>query len=108
MLSVILYGQNSLPTLHYYYIEGSVTDALKPSSVNILPSGELQLTFKSQNLENFFDNENVYVFEKAFLGAINSQNSTMTIPTSNLAQGTYIVNLIANGSIIDAKQLIVN
>ncbi|GGE23123.1 S8 family peptidase [Psychroflexus salis] len=39
---------------------------------------------------------------------LDSQNSSLTIPTQNLAQGTYIVNLIANGVIIDAKQLIIN
>jgi hypothetical protein len=39
---------------------------------------------------------------------LDSQNSSLTIPTQNLAQGTYVVNLIANGTILDAKQLIIN
>jgi hypothetical protein len=39
---------------------------------------------------------------------LDSQNSSLTIPTQNLVKGTYVVNLIANGVIIDAKQLIIN
>lgn len=39
---------------------------------------------------------------------INSENNSITIPTSQLAQGQYVVNLIANGVILDAKHLVIN
>jgi len=39
---------------------------------------------------------------------LNNQDSSLPIPTQNLAQGTCAVNLIANGVMIDAKQLIIN
>jgi len=37
-----------------------------------------------------------------------SANNNQLIPVDQLLQGTYIVNLVANGEIIDTKNLIIN
>lgn len=39
---------------------------------------------------------------------LNSNNDNQIIPVDQLPQGIYIVNLIANGEIIDTKNLIIN
>ncbi len=39
---------------------------------------------------------------------LDATNSSQSIPIDQLPQGTYIVNLIANGEIIDTKNLIIN
>ena len=39
---------------------------------------------------------------------LNAVNNSITLPTSLLAQGQYVVNLVANGIMIDAKHLIIN
>ena len=39
---------------------------------------------------------------------VNNSTNTQTIPIDQLPHGTYIVNLIANGEVLDAKQLIIN
>ena len=39
---------------------------------------------------------------------LNANNDNQIIPVDQLPQGTYIVNLIANGEIIDTKNLIIN
>ncbi len=36
------------------------------------------------------------------------ESNSISIPTNQLPTGTYIVNLIANGNMLDAKQLIIN
>ncbi len=64
---------------HYYYIEEASYDLLKHS-----------ITGLSYN----------YVF--------NSTNSNQFIPVDQLPQGTYIVNVVANGDNLDTKNLIIN
>jgi len=39
---------------------------------------------------------------------LNAVNNSITLPTSLLAQGQYVVNFVANGIMIDAKHLIIN
>jgi hypothetical protein len=39
---------------------------------------------------------------------LNSGNTNQVIPVDQLASGTYIVNLVANGDIIDTENLIIN
>lgn len=39
---------------------------------------------------------------------LDAENSSQSIPINQLPTGIYIVNLIANGNILDAKQLIIN
>ena len=39
---------------------------------------------------------------------LNAENNSISIPTNQLPTGTYIVNLIANGNMLDVKQLIIN
>ena len=36
------------------------------------------------------------------------ENNGKSIPTNQLPTDTYIVNLIANGNMLDAKQLVIN
>ncbi|GGE20510.1 hypothetical protein [Psychroflexus salis] len=39
---------------------------------------------------------------------LEAENNSISIPTNQLPTGTYIVNLIANGNMLDVKQLIIN
>jgi len=39
---------------------------------------------------------------------LNSANNNQFIPVDQLPQGTYIVNLVANGEILDTMNLIIN
>jgi len=60
------------------------------------------------------DNDNAYIMLThsntgiSYNYVINSNNSNQLIPVDQLSQGNYIVNLIANGEILDTKNLIIN
>lgn len=60
------------------------------------------------------ENDNAYIMLThsntglSYNYVINSNNSNQLIPVDQLPQGNYIVNLIANGEILDTKNLIIN
>jgi len=60
------------------------------------------------------ENDNAYVMLTHSITGLNYNyvldaiNSSQSIPVDQLPQGTYIVNLVANGNILDTKNLIIN
>lgn len=71
MVSLTLYAQDTLPTVHYYYVEEQTPDLLKPTAQNRLADHSLDISISRSNLQSFFDAQTVYVYKKAFPGAIN-------------------------------------
>lgn len=59
--------------LHCYYIEEGPSNSINPNLITTNLNHKLTLTFNSQELQDFFDNENVYLFERAFNQAINER-----------------------------------
>ncbi|QTY26337.1 hypothetical protein [Flavobacterium sp. CS20] len=77
MINLTLYAQDTLPTVQYYYVEEKAPDLLKPTSKNRLADHSLDLSFSNSNLQTFFNSKTVYVYKKAFPGAINKRLQNM-------------------------------
>lgn len=71
MIDLGVYAQTTLPEVQYYYVEEKMPDLLQPTSQNRLADHSLDLTFSRTSLQSFFDTKTVYVYKKAFPGAIN-------------------------------------
>ena len=60
------------------------------------------------------ENDNAYLMLTHSITALsynyvlNATNSNQVIPVDHLQQGAYVVNLVVNGNILDAKHLIIN
>jgi len=72
------------------------------------------LTAQQHQTHNYYIEEASYdLFTQSITGlnynyVLDATNTSQSIPIDQLPQGIYIVNLIANGEIIDTKNLIIN
>jgi len=100
MFSLPILAQDTLPTVQYYYVEEKNVDGLKPTTKTRLENHSLDLTFANTSLQSFFDNKTVYVYKKAFPGAINKRLQNMYLvgfddfnlvnPIRNLGEVVYV------------------
>lgn len=93
-LNLQIKAQSSLPQVDYYYVEESSTNFFRLSEQERLADHSLVLNFYNEELDAFFSLETVYVFKKAFPGAINSR-----------LQNMYLIGLDRDDAVNDLRNL---
>lgn len=105
-----------------YYILEEEGYSIAPIQKNINQDGTLALTFSDTALQNYFQGKTVYkydlgfpttntgylsrVYEVTILGE--NLESQLTVNAFGYSQGLYTVTLIANGVVIESKNLVKN